>query len=70
MMAAFLLALALAAALIGALGWLVLGVTDLDDESGDYHEIRQRHARALAAFGIGLAGLLTAVALAFMAGRV
>ena len=70
MMAAFLLALAIAAALVGASGWLVLGVTDLDQdhEDGDQTPGRTK-AQGFAALITGVVGLVVALTLAFAAGR-
>lgn len=71
MMAGLLLALAVVSGLIGASGFLVLGVTDLEADGTD-PDLPPSAARAqgLGALAVGMAGLIGAVALAFAAGRV
>ena len=66
-----LLGLAWVAALIGASGWLVLGVTDLDEDHED-GGVPPGHAQAqgMTALITGVLGLIAALALAFAAGRV
>ena len=84
MMAWVLMGLAMVAALIGASGFLLLGVTDLDEDHGD-GGVPPGRARAqgmsalitgvvglTAALALitGVVGLTAALALAFAAGRV
>jgi len=69
MTAAVLLGLAWIAALIGASGFLVLGVTDLAKDADDEPPGTAR-ALGVKALIVGMVGLLAAIALAFAAGRV
>lgn len=71
MMAWVLMGLAVIAALIGASGWLVLGVTDLDEDHEDGSVPPGRaQAQGMTALITGVLGLIVALALAFAAGRV
>lgn len=70
MMAWVLMGLAVIAALIGASGWLVLGVTDLDEDHEDGSVPPGRaQAQGMSALITGVVGLVVALTLAFAAGR-